>query len=149
MNQEQIVKKMEELSFFEELNDKEKETLASLENYILQFEPSVRILHEGEVDHSFYILLDGRVSLTVDKPPEITLAQLAPGGIFGDITLRGNRPRTNSISADDEVAVLKIDRPLIDKDLDPVLASKIKDQVIDLLVRRLDEMNSKLVGFVR
>ena len=149
MNQEEIIKKMEELSFFEKLSNDEKETLGSLENHILQFEPFVKILNEGEVDHSFYILLEGRVSLTIDKPPEITVAQLAPGGIFGDITLRSDKPRTNSISSDDDVAILKIDRQLIEKGLDPVLANKIKDQVIDLLVRRLDEMNSKLVGFVR
>lgn len=149
MNQDQIVKRIEELSFFNELNESEKKTLAALENHVLQFKPFTKILNEGDVDLSFYIILDGKVSVTKDRPPEITIAQLVPGGIFGDITLKGGRPRSNSVSSDDDVAVLKIDKQLIDKELDPVLANKIKDQVIDLLVRRLDEMNSKLVGFVR
>ena len=149
MNQQQIVQKMEALPFFAELTNEERIFLASLEKNVLQFKPFVKILNEGEVDDSFYILLEGRVSLTINKPPEITVAQLAPGGIFGDITLRGKKPRTNSITSDDEVAVIKINRPLIDDELDPAMGNKIKDQVIDLLVRRLDDMNSKLVGFVR
>ena len=46
MNQNQIVKKFDELAFFNELSNKEKETLASLENHILQVEPFVNILKE-------------------------------------------------------------------------------------------------------
>ena len=149
MEQNQIVKKIDELSFFNGINENEKNVLASLDGYILQFEPFVKIVNEGEIDKAFYIILEGKVSLTKNRPPEITVAQLVPGGIFGDITLRGKRPRTNSISSDNDVVILKIDKQLINQDLDPVLANKIKDQVIDLLVRRLDEMNNKLVGFVR
>jgi CRP-like cAMP-binding protein len=140
---------LDDQSFFNDLNEDEKNSLASLNGYILQFEPFVKIVNEGEVDKAFYIILEGKVSLTKNRPPEITVAQLIPGGIFGDITLRGKKPRANSISSDDDVVILKIDRHLIDQELDPVLANKIKDQVIDLLVRRLDEMNNKLVGFVR
>ena len=149
MKQDQIKKKLDELSFFNDINEDEKNALASVDGYILHFEPFAKIVNEGEIDKAFYIILEGKVSLTKNRPPEITVAQLVPGGIFGDITLRGEKPRANSISSDDDVVILKIDKHLIDQELDPVLANKIKDQVIDLLVRRLDEMNNKLVGFVR
>ncbi|MGV7220949.1 MAG: Crp/Fnr family transcriptional regulator [Nitrospinales bacterium] len=149
MNQDQIVKKLDELSFFNDLNNDEKNEIATLNGYLLQFEPFVKIVNEGEIDRAFYIILEGKVSLTKNKPPEITVAQLVPGSIFGDITLRGQRPRANSVSSDDNIVILKIDKELINNVLNPVLANKIKDQVIDLLVRRLDEMNNKLVGFVR
>jgi len=149
LNQDQIVKNLDELSFFNDFNEDEKKILASLDDYIIQFKPFVKIVNEGEIDRAFYIILEGKVSLTKNRPQEITVAQLVPGGIFGDITLRGKKPRANSISSDDDVVILKIDKNLIDQDLDPVLSNKIKDQVIDLLVRRLDEMNNKLVGFVR
>ena len=149
MNSKQIVQRMDDLTFFNELSKKEKKLLADLEDHILQVGPMERILNENSVDEAFYILLEGKVSVTKNKPPEITVAQLVPGAIFGEITLKGQRPRTSSITADDDVVALKIDRPLINKELDPTLANKIKDQVIDLLVRRLDEMNNKMVGFIR
>ena len=149
MNSKQIIKKMEDLTFFNELSKMEKKTLSELEDYLMQYGPAEKILKEGMVDDGFYILLDGRVSVTKNKPPEITVAQLVPGAIFGEITLRGKRPRTSSITADEDVVALKVDGPLINKELDPVLANKIKDQVIELLVRRLDEMNNKLVAFIR
>lgn len=149
MNSKQIIKKMDDLPFFNELSAKEKKILSELKDCVIECGPSEKILKEGSVDHAFYILLDGKVSVTKNKPPEITVAQLVPGAIFGEITLKGKRPRTSSITADDDVVVLKIDAPLINKELDPILANKLKDQVIDLLVRRLDEMNNKLVGFVR
>lgn len=140
---------MDDLTFFNELSKKEKMSLAELEDYIFQVGPMEKILNEGSVDDAFYILLEGKVSVTKNKPPEITMAQLVPGAIFGEITLKGQKLRTSSIVADDDAVALKIDRPLINRELDPVLANKIKDQVIELLVRRLDEMNNKLVGFVR
>lgn len=149
MNSKQIIKKMDDLPFFNELSNKEKKTLSGLKDHVIECVPSEKILKEGFVDEAFYILLDGKVSVTKNKPPEITVAQLVPGAIFGEITLKGKIPRSSSITADDDVVVLKIDGPLINKDLDPVLANKLKDQVIDLLIRRLDEMNNKLVGFVR
>ena len=140
---------MDDLPFFNDLSKKEKTTLSKLEDHVLEFGPSERILNEGSVDDAFYIILEGKVSVTKNKPPEITVAQLIPAAIFGEITLKGKKPRTSSITADDDVLVLKVDGPLINKKLDPILANKLKDQVIDLLVRRLDEMNNKLVGFVR
>lgn len=149
MNSKQIVKKMDDLPFFNELSKKEKKTLAELEDYVMQYGPEEKILKEGKVDDGFFILLDGKVSVTKNKPPQITVAQLVPGAIFGEITLKGQRPRHSSITSDDDAVVLKIDKPLINKELDPILANKIKDQVIELLVRRLDEMNNKLVGFIR
>jgi hypothetical protein len=41
-----------------------------------------------------------------------------------------------------------VDSQLMDQ-LPPVLAIKIKDQIIDLVISRLDEVNNRLSSFIR
>ena len=82
------------------------------------------------------------------KPAEISLAQLVPGSIFGEITMKAKKPRTSSIKADNEVGLLKVDSQLLDQ-LPPELTIKIKDQIIGVVISRLDEVNNQLNEFIR
>ena len=82
------------------------------------------------------------------KPAEVSLAQLVPGSIFGEITLKAKKPRNSSIEADNDVTVFKVDSQLMDQ-ISPEMIIKIKDQIIDLVITRLDEMNSRLRSFIR
>ncbi|MCH8933481.1 MAG: cyclic nucleotide-binding domain-containing protein, partial [Nitrospinae bacterium] len=125
-----------------------REGLLAYEKHWMQFKPQEKILKEDEVDYGFFVLLEGKVSVLRSKPTEVSLAQLVPGALFGEITLKTQRPRTSSIEADEEVTVLKVDALLIDK-LSPGLIIKIKDQIINLVISRLDEMNNRLSSFIR
>jgi len=107
-----------------------------------------KILNEDEVDYGFFVLLTGQVSVVRSKPAEVSLAQLVPGSIFGEITMKAKRPRTSSIQADEDVVVFKVDGPLLDQ-LPSSLTIKIKDQIIDLVISRLDEVNNRLSSFIR
>jgi CRP-like cAMP-binding protein len=82
------------------------------------------------------------------KPTEVSLAQLVPGSMFGEITMKAQRPRSSSIEADEDVSVFKVDNQLMD-DLPPELIIKIKDQIINLVITRLDEVNNRLSSFFR
>ncbi|MCZ6541089.1 MAG: cyclic nucleotide-binding domain-containing protein, partial [Nitrospinae bacterium] len=131
-----------------EMDNAEREGLLAYEKHWMQFKPQEKILKEDEVDYGFFVLLEGKVSVLRGKPTEVTLAQLVPGALFGEITMKTQRPRTSSIEADEEVTVLKVDGLLIDK-LSPGLIIKVKDQIIDLVITRLDEMNNRLSSFIR
>lgn len=148
MNKDHLLKLMDNIPFFKEMDNAEREGLLAYEKHWMQFKPQEKILKEDEVDYGFFVLLEGKVSVLRSKPTEVSLAQLVPGALFGEITLKTQRPRTSSIEADEEVTVLKVDALLIDK-LSPGLIIKIKDQIINLVISRLDEMNNRLSSFIR
>ncbi len=139
---------MDETPFFKEMDKVEREVLLAYENHWMQFKLQEKILKEDEVVYGFFVLLEGDVSVMRSKPAEVSLAQLVPGAIFGEITLKAKRPRTSSIEADNDVTVFKVDNQLMDQ-LSPEMTIKIKDQIIDLVITRLDEVNNRLRSFIR
>ncbi len=148
MNKDKLLKLMDKVPFFKEMDNAEREGLLAYEKHWMQFKPQEKILKEDEVDYGFFVLLEGKVSVLRCKPTEMSLAQLVPGALFGEITMKAKRPRTSSIEADEEVTVFKVDALLIDK-LSPQLIIKVKDQIINLVITRLDEVNNRLSSFIR
>jgi len=148
MNKDKLLKLMDEIPFFREMDGDDRAHLLTYENHWMQFKPQEKILKEDEVDYGFFVLLEGKVSVIRGKPTEVSLAQLVPGSMFGEITMKAKRPRTSSIEADEEVTVFKVDIRLLDK-LSPEMIIKIKDQIINLVITRLDEVNNRLSSFIR
>lgn len=139
---------MDGTPFFKEMDKADHEVLLSHKSHWMQFKPQEKVLKEDEVDYGFFVLLEGQVSVMRSKPEAISLAQLVPGAMFGEITMKAKRPRSSSIEADNDVTVLKVDSQLLDQ-LSPELIIKIKDQIIDLVITRLDEVNNRLSSFIR
>ncbi len=139
---------MEDIPFFDGMNSKEREELFTTSGHILEFKENEVIVRQGTYDEAFFIVLEGSLSVTRDKPPEVFLAHLVPGSLFGDVTLRGERERTSSVTADQNVLVLMVNQKLLEK-TNPSISTKIKDKIIDHLVSRLDQMSQKLSSIVR
>ena len=148
MDKEKLVKLMEEIGFFKEMDSSDRENLLAHKNHWMQFKSQEKVLKEDEVDYGFFVLLEGQVSVMRSKPEEVSLAQLVPGSIFGEITMKAKRPRTSSIEADGDVTVFKVDSQLMDQ-MSLEMTIKIKDQIIDLVITRLDEVNNRLSSFIR
>jgi CRP-like cAMP-binding protein len=148
MNKDKLVKLMDQIPFFKEMDKADRENLITHKNHWVQFKPQEKILKEDEVDYGFFVLLEGQVSVMRSKPAEVSLAQLVPGSMFGEITMKAKRPRTSSIEADNDVTLFKVDNQLMDQ-LSPEMIIKIKDQIIDLVITRLDEVNNRLSSFIR
>ena len=148
MNKDKLVKLMNEIPFFKEMDKAEREDLLAHTNHWMEFKPQEKILKEDEVDYGFFVLLEGEVSVMRSQPAEVSLAQLVPGAMFGEITMKATKPRTSSIEADNDVTVFKVDSQLMDQ-LSPEMVIKIKDQIIDLVITRLDEVNNRLSSFIR
>jgi CRP-like cAMP-binding protein len=148
MNKDKLVKLMDGTPFFKEMDKADREVLLSHKSHWMQFKPQEKVLKEDEVDYGFFVLLEGQVSVMRSKPEAVSLAQLVPGAMFGEITMKAKRPRSSSIEADNDVTVLKVDSQLLDQ-LSPEMIIKIKDQIIDLVITRLDEVNNRLSSFIR
>jgi len=148
MKKEKLTQLIEAIPFFKEMDQAEREGLLAHKNHWVQFKAKEKILKEGEVDYGFFVLLEGQVSVVRGKPDEVSLAQLVPGSIFGEITMKAKKARASSIEAENDVILFKVDSQLLEQ-LSPQMVIKIKDQIIDLVITRLDEMNTRLSSFVR
>ena len=70
-----------------------------------------RIITEGEVGDTFYMLADGVVSISKRiAGRETALAELHEGAVFGEMALVSNEPRTATVTALGEVALLSLSR---------------------------------------
>ncbi len=148
MNKDAVFKLMDEIPFFQDMDSNDREVLWNHPDCFKDYKIGENLLSEGEVDLGFFVLLQGKISVVRTQPTTVTLAQLVPGAIFGEVTLKGKRIRTSSIVADEEVVALKVDQNSA-CEIEPRVMSKVKDQIIDLLINRLDEVNRKLGTFIR
>ena len=143
MEQDQAFELINQLSFFAEFTPEEKHFLSTLESQIYKYFPSDTIIKQGETDYSFFILLKGVVAVVKSNPKEVTIAKLKAGAVFGEIAYITKRTRTTSVIADGDVIALKIHTNDIDTLL-PSIPTKLKDQLIEILVNRLETMNEQV-----
>lgn len=130
---------LDKVHFFENFSQAEKEILTGFHSHFFLASAGERIISEGGQDDSFYVLLTGKVSVhkkTAVRP----IANLNPGECFGEISFLTKRSRTTSINALVDCIVFEIDRPTL-KHMDINIRERLKDNLIHILVRRLDHMN--------
>jgi CRP-like cAMP-binding protein len=144
MNEEQAFELIDQLSFFAGFTEEEKRFLSTLESQIYKYFPADVIIKEGETDYSFFVLLKGVVAIVKNNPRQVTITKLKAGAIFGEIAYVAKRKRTTSVIADGDVIALKIDTKNIDT-LKPDIPTKLKDNLIQILIKRLESMNEQLV----
>ena len=133
---------LNKLPFFKAFSPNDRKLLTTYENQFLVYGKDEPIIVEGGLESSFYILISGIVRVTVGKPP-IELAKLNPGDFFGEVSFLTDRPRTTNVVADDISIVLMIDQKLM-MSLKAEIREKIKDNIIDKLLHRLDATNKKV-----
>lgn len=90
------------------------------------------VVIEGEVGDALFIVLDGQVKV---HRKEKAIAQLGPRECFGEMALLDASPRSATVTAATDVALLKISR----EDFQEIMADKhaISQGVIKVLIRRL------------
>jgi serine/threonine protein kinase len=78
----------------------------------LEYAPGQMILGEGDLDESFYVIIEGEASVLVGGS---IIAALRAGDCFGEMAYVAKRPRTVSIRSATDVAALKISNELLEK----------------------------------
>jgi CPA1 family monovalent cation:H+ antiporter len=77
-----------------------------------RFAPLTRIVREGEPARTFYVVLDGHVSVTRKGR---RVARLGAGEAFGEMALLTDSPRAASVVADDDVLTMCLSRANFNK----------------------------------
>lgn len=131
--------------FFDEFSTEEKEILTGFHSHFFVASKGEVMIREGDQDQSSYILLTGRASV-IKSGAKKTLAELLPGSLFGEVSFLTDRPRTTSIVALTTSIVFELDKPTL-KHLQPQIREKLKDNIIKVLINRLDDMNKRVAAY--
>ena len=137
------------ISFFEEFSSIEKETLLKKVSIFKKYDKKGTIIFsEEQKGSSMYVILEGviaitRASFANDKKEQVTLAKLKKGSVLGEISLLSNQSRTTSAITDSPlVIVMIIDKQMLES-FDLGIQKIFNKKMIEILVRRLDDMNKK------
>lgn len=112
-----------------------------------------RVFSEGELGDALYAVLEGHIEITKkdSQGVEQSLAQLGEGSVLGEMSLiGGNAPRSATALASSELRLLKVSATRFGRLLrnDNVAALKIVHNLAQVLGKRLQQMNEKLVESV-
>ena len=88
------------------------ETLAVLHEkmergIVVRFQERAKIMQEGRAGTSMYVVLEGEVAITVGRK---IIEKIGPGGVFGEIALVDQSPRTANAIARVDCALLSLNR---------------------------------------
>ncbi len=76
------------------------------------FKEGHTIIHEGEVGHLMYVVLEGHVEITIRGQ---LLDVIAPGGSFGEMALVDNSPRSATARARSNCTLAAVDKTRFQK----------------------------------
>lgn len=145
MRKQEIVKLMERIHFFKEFEFLEKKELAQSESHVLVFNKGDFIIRQGELSSAMFVLIKGKVAVTKNEVPQSELNKLEPGDLFGEVPVLTGMPRLTNVVAKTKAVVFKLDDAIL-KQLNPMTVNKFKDQILKILISRLEEMNSSMSG---
>jgi CRP/FNR family cyclic AMP-dependent transcriptional regulator len=115
---------------------------------VLQYKHNERIITSGEVEKRMYIIIEGKVEITLsDGSQKIKVAVLGKGDFFGEISIFSNRPRSANVSAIGDIKLAYID------DIQQLKAFLLKNpsfaaKMVHVLTERLAKTNELLLGKV-
>ena len=107
------------------------------------YAPDTQLTHQGETEHTFYVIEDGRVAVSrrLEDGTEQLLNVLGPRHIFGEMALLDDSPRLATITTLTETRVLELTAEQFKQLLrqDPDLALHITRRILSNL-RTIDQL---------
>lgn len=134
---------LDRIPLFRGFSSPEKDAISRLDGaQFIRFEDQEYIIHEGDHDDSFFILLKGNANV-FKSPFDDPVATLKGGEIFGEIAFLSPRTRTATIRASGDVFALRFNRAML-QHLACDLREKIKDRLVVVLIEHLDDLRQSL-----
>jgi CRP/FNR family transcriptional regulator, cyclic AMP receptor protein len=138
-----LIDLLRRVPLFTELSDPELERIGQVA-IPRSFPRDTRVFHEGDPGDACYIVRTGSCRVTREHPDgrAITLANLGPGAIFGELAMLDGEARSASVEATEDAELLALPatdmRSLIREH--PGMAEKL----VVALTRRLREANERI-----
>ncbi len=135
--------------FFRELTPAEMDRVQAV-GKVVPYKKGMVLFKEGDVGEALYVVLDGsvRISKSVPKLGEQTIAFVEQGSFFGEMSLLDDFPRSATAVAQQDTAVLFLDRQafLDCIEHEPVIGRKILWSFCRTLSLRLRETSDRIVA---
>ena len=138
-----VIELLRKVPLFTELSDGELNRISQVA-IPRSFPRETRVFHEGDAGDACYIVRTGSCRVTREHPDgrAITLANLGPGAIFGELAMLDGEARSASVEATEDTELLALPasdmRFLIREH--PGMAEKL----VVALTRRLREANERI-----
>ena len=132
-----------ELNFFQDFLDPELREFIEACTW-RHVKPNARIIREGNMDRSCYIVVSGEVAI---NKSEQRIGTLGRGSCFGEMGFLSRSGRSATVRARGEVTILVAQWDLVSI-LSPAVRSKFNDRVVNILVERLASTTDRLSKFL-
>ena len=138
-----VVELLRKVPLFSELSDPELERIAQVA-IPRSFPRDTRVFHEGDPGDACYIVRTGSCRVTREHPDgrAITLANLGPAAVFGELAMLDGEARSASVEATEDTELLALPasdmRSLIREH------SEMAEKLVVALTRRLREANERI-----
>ncbi|WP_130471600.1 cyclic nucleotide-binding domain-containing protein [Candidatus Magnetaquicoccus inordinatus] len=140
LSREETIEKIDRIEFFGSFSTFEKRRITAFNTSFLTFAAGRDVIFEGDIDTSFYILLDGRVEILKG---ESAVVELGPGEFFGDMAFLTSLPRSTGVRSKTEILVMQVDQGLLKR-----LGSEIREKIKDRFIKKLCERLIQTTGLV-
>ena len=92
-----------------------KQKLLCFSSERLTYAQGQEIFHMGDVGDSCYVVIEGTVDISVDRPNDkspLVISTVSANGIVGELAIFGSVPRTATATAQTRIEVLRISAEL-------------------------------------
>ncbi|KMP10675.1 hypothetical protein UR09_02870 [Candidatus Nitromaritima sp. SCGC AAA799-A02] len=132
------------VDFFNEFTLDEKREIAEAKSNITVYANGDYIIKQGDVDLTIFVLLQGEASVFKQEIPNVEIARLKPGSVFGEMSAILKAVRTTHVVAKSAgTMALKLDSDLWEI-LNPKTCHKFNEQFLSVLALRISDMNSTI-----
>lgn len=136
---------LKDVPLFNDFSEEEMQILVDMDPPIKDYSKDDHLITEGELSTTLFLLVKGVCRITKQQDgTNIQLSRLKPGEIFGEMSWVSGKPRQSNVIANEDVTVIEMDRVFFEK-IKPEMSNKIKDHLISLLIKRLDNMNEAIM----
>ena len=138
-----IVELLGRTPLFGSLDEAERRAVAD-EMREVTFEPSQVIFARGDAGREIYLVVTGRVRLSVltAEGRELSFAHAEPGAIFGEIAMLDGGPRSADATAVNKVTALSLSKPAFKRLMDT--RPLVGEAALRFLCSRLREADQQL-----
>lgn len=140
LSREETIKKIDQISFFDQFSTDEKRRITAFNTSFHTYPADTYVIHEGEMDTAFFILINGTVAVIKG---ETAVVDLGAGDFFGDMAFLTSLPRTTGVRSKTDILVMRVDQDLLKR-----LGAEIREKIKDRFIRTLSERVVQTTGLM-
>lgn len=135
---------LKKIPFFQAFDEEELNTIGETPAFFQSHPKGSFLIREGSRETDLLLLVQGHVSVFKGATTDTPLATLGPGDVIGEMAFLTRNPRFTNVIALEEVIAFRMDGQILAQ-LPLPLHLKVKDQLIHVLIRHLEETTRLLM----